>query len=85
MTTDADMDGRHNNAKISLLNGLVWDRRREREGEGEREPDSHSRGSYNLLRISATGNRSRCHGGPSLKISSFLPKMCPKLGSFSFG
>ena len=28
-------DGRHNNAKISLLNGLVWDRRREKEKEKE--------------------------------------------------
>ena len=30
-------DGRHNNAKISLLNGLVWDRRREKEKEKEKE------------------------------------------------
>ena len=45
--------GRHNNANISLLNGLVWDEMRRKRDEGgrmgEREPDSHSRGSYNLL------------------------------------
>ena len=51
--------GRHNNVKISLLNGLVWTHQGRK--EREREPDSHS--LLPLLysvQISATGNRSRC-------------------------